>query len=104
MSEKVSAAEAKAQLSTLVSRVAYGRERFLIERHGKPVAALVSAEDLAKLEHEPAEPREVRRGLLAIHDAIGGLLTDEEVDEMLAAIYEARDRDTPRAVILPDDL
>ena len=34
MAERVSAARAKAELSELMSRVAYGGERFLIERHG----------------------------------------------------------------------
>ena len=33
-----------------MSRVAYNNERFLIERRGKPMAALVSAEDVARLE------------------------------------------------------
>src|SRR5947209_14982314 len=101
MTKRVKAAEAKAHLSELVSRVAYGGERFLIERHGKPVAALVSAGDLAKLDEPTAEPR---RGLLAIHDEIGGLLSDGEVDDMLAAIYQARRRDVPRPVVLPEDL
>ena len=42
--------EVKAQLSEFIGRVAYGRERVLILRHGKPVAALVSVEDLRWLE------------------------------------------------------
>jgi prevent-host-death family protein len=42
--------QVKAQLSEFIGRVAYGRERVLILRHGKPVAALVSVEDLRWLE------------------------------------------------------
>ena len=49
MSNKLSVADAKKHLSEIMSRVAYNNERFLIERRGKPMAALVSAEDLARL-------------------------------------------------------
>jgi prevent-host-death family protein len=43
--------EAKTHLSEYLNRVAYGGERIIVERHGKPVAALVSVEDLKKLEN-----------------------------------------------------
>lgn len=33
--------EARAQLGELLNRVGYGREEFVITRHGKPVARLV---------------------------------------------------------------
>ena len=48
--ERVGTHEAKTHLSEYVNRVRYGGERIVIERHGKPVAALVSTEDLARLE------------------------------------------------------
>jgi prevent-host-death family protein len=44
--KRISAAEAKTNLSELLSRVAYGGERFVIERRGKPVAALVSVDEV----------------------------------------------------------
>ena len=50
VAEKVRVTEAKAQLSALMARVGYGEERFVIERRGRPLAALVSVEDLARLE------------------------------------------------------
>lgn len=50
MAKRVSAAEAKAQLSTLVARVAFGGEHYVIERRGKPLAALVSVDDLERIE------------------------------------------------------
>ena len=37
-------------LSEVVNRVQYKRERIVLERQGKPVAALVSMEDLELLE------------------------------------------------------
>jgi prevent-host-death family protein len=48
--EKASVAQAKNTLSSLINKVAYGKTRVLLESRGKPKAALVSAEDLARLE------------------------------------------------------
>jgi len=41
---------AKSELSELVNRVRYGRERVVLSRHNKRVAALVSIEELERLE------------------------------------------------------
>ncbi|HXG87779.1 MAG TPA: type II toxin-antitoxin system Phd/YefM family antitoxin [Vicinamibacterales bacterium] len=46
----VTVAEAKRQFSELLRRAEYTRERVLVRRHGKPVAAIVSTEDLRRLE------------------------------------------------------
>jgi prevent-host-death family protein len=46
----VTTKEAREQLSELVNRAAYGRERILLTRRGKGVAALVSLDDLLALE------------------------------------------------------
>lgn len=43
MTIRVGVTEAKARFSELVNRVAYGGERVIITRHGKPVAELASA-------------------------------------------------------------
>lgn len=48
-SDEVNAEEAKRTLSELLSRAGFGKERIPITRHGKRIAALVSAEDLEKL-------------------------------------------------------
>jgi prevent-host-death family protein len=50
MSVQVGTQEAKTHLSEYLNRVAYRGERILVERHGKPVAALVSVDDLRRLE------------------------------------------------------
>ena len=90
MSKNLSVADAKKHFSELMGRVAYNKERFLIERHGKQMAALVSAEDLARLERESKAPQ----GLLA---AVGAWSEFDELDQMVEDIYkqreEARDRD-----------
>jgi len=48
--EKASVAQAKNTLSNLINKVAYGKIRVVLESRGKPKAALVSTEDLARLE------------------------------------------------------
>jgi prevent-host-death family protein len=78
-----------------MNRASYGRERFLIERRGKPVGAIVSAEDLARLEEQAGMPR--GGGLLA---AVGALADVEELDEILAEIQRERESATDRAVDL----
>ncbi|NJN82861.1 MAG: type II toxin-antitoxin system Phd/YefM family antitoxin [Caldilineaceae bacterium] len=46
----ISTAEVNAHLSAWLNRVAFGNERLVVRRRGKPVAALVSMEDLHRLE------------------------------------------------------
>lgn len=46
----ISMTEARAQLADLANRVAYGGERVVLTRHGKPFVALISAADLALLD------------------------------------------------------
>src|SRR5215510_2823150 len=43
-------AEAKNRFSDVLRRAEYGGERVIVERHGKPVAAIVSTDDLRRLE------------------------------------------------------
>ncbi len=46
MSKRIKAAEAKAHFSALIAEVAFGSARYVIERRGKPMAALVHVEEL----------------------------------------------------------
>ena len=97
MSSVLGVGEAKKRFSELMSRVTYGRERFLIRRRGKPMAALVSADDLARLEQEPASPK----GALALVGAWAEV-SDEEIDAFVADVYAQRERDMGRPVSLED--
>ena len=63
--------EAKAHLSELMARVGYGGERFVIERRGRPLAALVGVEDLERLEAEGREVSSRSLGALALVGAWG---------------------------------
>lgn len=48
-SAAVTADVAKRSFGELIARAGFGKERIVITRHGKPLAALVSAQDLAAL-------------------------------------------------------
>jgi prevent-host-death family protein len=48
--EDISIADLRARLGDLVSRVSYKHDRIVITKHGKPVAALISASDMEKFE------------------------------------------------------
>ncbi|GLF95664.1 type II toxin-antitoxin system Phd/YefM family antitoxin [Streptomyces yaizuensis] len=50
MAYEIPVTQARAELAELINRVVYGGERVVVTRHGKPLAALVSAADLARLE------------------------------------------------------
>ena len=47
---KLTAAKARDHFSEVLGRAAYGKERVVIHRHGKPFAAIVPLEDMALLE------------------------------------------------------
>ncbi|MEU1117781.1 MULTISPECIES: type II toxin-antitoxin system Phd/YefM family antitoxin [unclassified Streptomyces] len=50
MAYEIPVTQARAELAELINRVVYGGERVVVTRHGKPLVALVSAEDLERLE------------------------------------------------------
>src|SRR5262245_878799 len=58
-------AEAKNRFSDVLRRAEYGGERVIVERHGKPVAAIVSTDDLRRLEatEDAADLRDARAAL-----------------------------------------
>ncbi|MBL0715234.1 MAG: type II toxin-antitoxin system Phd/YefM family antitoxin [Desulfosarcina sp.] len=57
----VSVAKAKSHLSELLAKSAYNNEKFIITRRNKPMAALVSLDDLRIIEQH-----EERKGLAAL--------------------------------------
>jgi prevent-host-death family protein len=50
MTQEIPVTQARAELAELVNRVVYGGERIVMTRHGKPLAAIVSAADFERLE------------------------------------------------------
>ena len=63
--ETINVAEAKGRFSELISRAASG-ERFIIQRRARPVAALIGARELERLERTS---RAARRLALALGQA-----------------------------------
>jgi prevent-host-death family protein len=59
--QKVSVATAKSHLSELIAKSAYHNEKIIITRRNKPIAALVSIDDLRIIEQH-----EERKGLASI--------------------------------------
>ena len=78
----VSVAAAKSRLSELIVKSSYARERFVITRRNKPVAALVSLEDLKFIEQH-----EERQGLASIAGKWKGF---EEVGEQISDLSTLR--------------
>lgn len=78
----VNIVEGKRHLGELISRVAYGGERVILTRKSKPVAALVSMEDLARLEAK-VSPR---------FSELAGMLSHEAAEAMKRAILEECER------------
>jgi antitoxin YefM len=99
VAEKVRVTEAKAHLSELMARVGYGGARFVIERRGRPLAALVRVEDLERLEAEGREVSSRSLGALALVGAWGEV-QDRDLDTLLEEVYAERERDTGRPVDL----
>lgn len=97
MNNKVSTAQAKAGLSALITNAANG-QRVVIERRGKPLAALVGMEDLQLIKREVPTALHPQGALVLI--GAWGELDDDEVDALVNDIYAQRLEDTGRRVDL----
>lgn len=94
MVRRTSIAEARADLSSLVNRVAHGGERVVLTSRGRPKAALIGLEDLRALEDLHAGVRPDEAVLVEADQLVerirlrrkGAFLTDSADD--LAAIRE----------------
>lgn len=80
----ISIAEAKSHISELIAKSQHSHKRFILTRRDKPVAALVSLEDLQWLEQ-----REERQGLAAVVERWQGF---GEVAEQLEDLESLRNQ------------
>ena len=80
--DTVSIAKAKSHLSELISKSYYQHERIIITKRDKPVAALVSIDDLHLIEQS-----EEKQGLAAVAAKWQGF---EEVENALGDVLEVR--------------
>ena len=102
MATKISSTEARTVLGELLARVGYGSERFILERRGKPLAALISIEDLQRL--ESIESRETDSSPESVKEVTEAYVTDQitESNAELDLQYTADARPPSRAALDAD--
>ncbi len=98
---QVSIGQVKRDISDLVNRVAYRKDRVILTSRGKPKAVLISIEDYERLKQKPAEDTRAEwEAWVADNDALNERILERrhgefpDVDAILAsarADLEARD-------------
>lgn len=81
--------DVRGQLNTLVNRVYRGETRVVVEKSGMPVAAIVSTDDLARLDRLDRERAERFQVIDEMRRAFAGVSVEEiepETDRMTAEI------------------
>lgn len=82
--------DARQQLSRVVNRVARHETRVLLEKSGVPVAALVSADDLRRLDELEAQREERFAAMREISRAFADVPLDELERQVARANEQAR--------------
>jgi prevent-host-death family protein len=91
----VGVAEAKAKFSELLGRVLHRGERIIVQRRGKPVAALVPMADLPRPEDHKAEDW---------LNQVAGLFADHpEVCDSIDQVVAERHAELPEPIRFPWD-
>lgn len=93
MSKTIGVAEVKRQFSEVVGKISRDGEQFIIQRNGKPVAAMVSLKDFEIVKKN--RRREENKGLLA---AIGAWEDFEDIDRLVKDIYRERRKAKDRSI------
>ncbi len=98
--DRVGIAEARRQLSELINRVAFGEKRVVLESRGKAKAALVSLEDLQKLDRldlevakQPEDRWEALKRAREVREAIREMRAGQPLPdsgEVLGELRESR--------------
>lgn len=90
--ESYNLTEAKAKLSSIISRVAFAKVKIAIKRKGRNVAVLLPYEDyMAK-----SSQKDQQDGLLLAKNALADF---EDMDQFIEDIYKAREESTERRVL-----
>jgi prevent-host-death family protein len=76
MTEKVSTLEVRQKLGDMLNRVALRHDQFIIERKGKPLAALIPVEQLEQMQ------RAARLHILSVLEQQSGDLSQKEADQI----------------------
>ena len=87
MTQTMNISEVKQQISSVVNRVYRQETRVLVEKSGIPVAAVVSTEDLARLQHLDREWEQTTQAIARLSQAFGDIPVPEleaKIDEIIA--------------------
>jgi antitoxin YefM len=90
MSKVLPLSEVKARLSEVIDEIVTTHERVTVTRNGRPVAVVLSADDLEAIEatvailSDPAAMREIEQGRVAV--ANGDVATKDEIEALLNQI------------------
>jgi uncharacterized protein len=79
---EVSIASARKQLAELVNKAAYGEQRLVLTRHGRPIAAIVSIADLDRLEHTTEMRTNIESALRIGRDVLTEICARHHVREL----------------------
>lgn len=100
--ETISATEARRHFASVINRVARKETRVLIEKSGVPVAAIVSADDIARLDRLDAERDRDFQALAAVGEHFRDVPVEELEREVAKAVAEVRDEmRAERRVLIP---
>lgn len=92
MTQTLNITTTRSQLSDLVNQVFRRQSRVIIEKSGIPVAALVSADDAARLEEFERQWEEDFAGLAALQEKFADVPIEEHEREVDRAVAYARSR------------
>ncbi len=79
----ISTLDLRGRIGDVINRVTYRGERVILEKRGKPVAAIISVEDLRYLERIEAEAaRDPRQRVLEDDDALARLYAESAAEDL----------------------
>jgi len=92
VTKTIKASEVRQQFSQLVNQVFRKETRIIVEKSGIPVAAIVAAEDLARLQELEAQRQEDFRALDATRQAFKDVPDEELEEEVVKAVAKVRQK------------
>ncbi len=90
----ISVADAKARFAAVLDDVIHKGDRYVVERRGREVAAIVGIAELEQLADVPGGRPAGAMALVGLWHEVA----DDEIDALLADLRTARDQDTGRSV------
>src|SRR3990172_1925609 len=90
VTKTIKASEVRQQFSQLINQVFRKETRVIVEKSGIPVAAIVAAEDLARLQELEAQRQEDFKALDATRQAFKDVPDEELEEEVVKAVAKVR--------------